>query len=240
MNPPRSPYLASLLHPLNLAMLALSIVAGLCSAWWLFPAGLVIWIIMFVLAAQDPELRLAQLMEARAPLAQRFQPYFNRIENSQAAIYRSLAGASPRNQSVLGPLQPKVEALVEQVYQLCLRMTESENQRVVEQANADTQKDLVKINELVSGTNDPVAKREYEQSRQALEKRLADLQGVATQLDRFEAKLTNVKQTMERVQTEIIRLQTLDPKTMAQPMAALLQTLQKEAEDLRTFEQTSS
>jgi len=51
------PYLDALRHPLNLAVLALAVAAGLCSAWWLFPVGLVVWGIMVVVHAHDLALR---------------------------------------------------------------------------------------------------------------------------------------------------------------------------------------
>ncbi len=38
-----SPTFDALLHPLNLATLALAAAAGLCAAWWLFPLGLLVW-----------------------------------------------------------------------------------------------------------------------------------------------------------------------------------------------------
>lgn len=37
---------SALLHPLNIIMFVLSIVAGLVAAWWLAPLGLLLWLIM--------------------------------------------------------------------------------------------------------------------------------------------------------------------------------------------------
>jgi len=51
------PYLDALRHPLNLAVLVLAVAAGLFSAWWLFPVGLMVWGIMVVVHANDPALR---------------------------------------------------------------------------------------------------------------------------------------------------------------------------------------
>jgi hypothetical protein len=34
-------------------MLPLSIAAGLCAAWWLFPVGLGLWALMIVISARD-------------------------------------------------------------------------------------------------------------------------------------------------------------------------------------------
>jgi hypothetical protein len=235
---PRSPWLAALFSPLNLAMLGLAVLAGLISAWWLFPLGVLFWAVMVISSATDPRLRLAQTLQTRAvnSLAQRFQPHYDRLERAQAGLYRSLGESRGRTRQALEPVRVQVDALVERCYQLCQRMTALENHRVVEQANAESQKDLVKINELIAAANDPEAKREYEQSRQSLEKRQADLQTAARQLDRFEALLVSLQQELERVQTEAIRLQSLDTRQIAQPAAALLDSLKKEEADIKRFE----
>ena len=47
----RSPFLTALLHPLNLAVLVLSVLAGLVAAWWLFPLGLLFWLVMVTAVA---------------------------------------------------------------------------------------------------------------------------------------------------------------------------------------------
>ncbi len=234
----RSPWAAALFNPLNIAMLGLAVGAGLLSAWWLFPVGVLLWLVMVATQALDPRQRLALTFEARgnAGLAQRFQTYFDRLERLQAAFYRSLAATSGRNRRLLEPLRAEVDGLVGQVYELGQRMTVLENQRVVEQANADTQKDLVRINELIASSNDAMAKREYEQSRQSLEQRQTELQRVALQLDRFEALLTSVRQELERVQTEVVGLQTVRGQEVEQRVPALLQAIRTERSDLVAFE----
>lgn len=235
----RSPWVAALVNPLNLAMLGLAVGAGLLSAWWLFPIGLVLWAVMVSAQALDPRQRLALTFEARgnAGLAQRFQTYFDRLERLQAAFYRSLAEASGRNRRRLEPLRGEVDGLVEQVYELGQRMTALENQRLVEQANADTQQDLVRINELIAASNDAMAKREYEQSRQSLEQRQTELQRSALQLDRFEALLTSVRQELERVQTEVVGLHAARGNEAEQKLPALLKAIQQERSDLTAFDQ---
>ena len=69
----RSPTLSALFNPLGIATLAMSVAAGLCAAWWLFPLGLVIWGVMVYGLATDPALRRLQMMQSRAPVAQRFR-----------------------------------------------------------------------------------------------------------------------------------------------------------------------
>ena len=78
----RSPTVTGLLHPLNLVMLGLVFFAALVAAWWLLPLGLVLWLVMVVTVARDPSLRISHRMQSRAPLAPRFQRYFDRIERA--------------------------------------------------------------------------------------------------------------------------------------------------------------
>jgi hypothetical protein len=48
-----SRWLTALRQPLNLAMLPLSVAAGLCASTWLLPVGLGVWVLMVVLSAQN-------------------------------------------------------------------------------------------------------------------------------------------------------------------------------------------
>ena len=48
-----SRWLTALRQPLNLAMLPLSIAAGLCAATWMLPVGLGLWALMVVIAARN-------------------------------------------------------------------------------------------------------------------------------------------------------------------------------------------
>ncbi len=48
-----SRWLNALRQPFTLAMLPLSVAAGLCAAWWLFPVGLGLWALMVVISARD-------------------------------------------------------------------------------------------------------------------------------------------------------------------------------------------
>jgi chromosome segregation ATPase len=234
----RSPWLVALLNPLNLAMLAAAVGAGLVAAWWLFPVGLLGWALMVVGVALDPRLRLAQTFEARAVggLAQRFQGYFDRLQRVQAAVYRALAEARGSKRRHLEPLRQELDDLMDRAFELCQRFTILENQRLVEQSNADTQKDLVKISELIAAANDPVAKREYEQSRQALQTRLSELEAVSVQIDRFEALLSSLRQELDRVQGEVVRLQTLPADQVRQRVPDLLKVIRQERTDMQAFE----
>jgi len=51
----QSSFRSALFQPLNLAMLGVTILAGVLAAWWLFPIGLVLWLIMVGNSARKSE-----------------------------------------------------------------------------------------------------------------------------------------------------------------------------------------
>ncbi|MCX7682390.1 MAG: hypothetical protein N2508_10610 [Anaerolineae bacterium] len=233
---PRSPWLIALIHPLNLVMIMLAIVAGLLSAWWLFPLGMLLWVVMVVGVARDPSLRLNQRILSRAPLAQRFQRHFDRITRAQVNIFNILATTPSATRRVLAPVQTEVDALVEQVYSLCWRMTALENYRLVTQAQSHLQTDLEHVNRALAQTTDPVLRREYEESRQALVTRLSKLEAVARQLDRVEAQLLSLISEMESMIAEVARLQALKPQEAQPRVGPLVNALRQQARELEGFE----
>src|SRR5258706_4094666 len=101
----RPPLLSALLHPVNLAMFALSIAAGLCSAWWLAPVGFLFWLVMVVVVAREPGLKLTFTRQARQQLAQRFQTRFDRLGNARISILKSLHGEDPGSRRAIAPDQ---------------------------------------------------------------------------------------------------------------------------------------
>ena len=76
----RSPYLVAFLNPFNLSMLGIALFALLFSAWWLFPLGILFWLIMVYNVASDPLLNMNYDMQQREPLAPRFQTHFDHLE----------------------------------------------------------------------------------------------------------------------------------------------------------------
>jgi chromosome segregation ATPase len=232
----RSPLLTALLHPLNILMLVLSALAGLIAAWWLFPLGLLFWLVMVIAVARDPSLRISHQLQQREPLAQRFQRYFDRIERSQVGVFNSLASAPARTRRALQPVQAEVNVLVDRAYALCKRMTGLENYRVVSQSRADMQLDLQQIEAKIQQADDALVKREYEESRQALQERLAKLDAVSTHLERVEAQLMSLTNEMDAIVTEVIRLQAVGPEDATRSVPALVKKIREEAEQLRQFE----
>ncbi len=232
----RSPFLTALIHPLNLLMAGLSVLAGLIAAWWLFPVGILFWFIMVVAVSRDPSLRISHQMKSRAPLAPRFQRYFDRIERSQVGVFNSLASAPTRTRRVLRPIQAEIDALTQQTHALCRRMTVLENYRMVSQSQTDLGADLQQLETKIKDSADPVSKQEYEESRQALQSRVSKLEVVSTQLDRVEAQLMSLANEMDGVVTEVIRLQAMGPDDAARHVPELVERLQEQEDQLKRFE----
>ena len=109
----RPPLLTALLHPLNLAMLALTVAAGLCSAWWLAPIGLVLWLVMVIVIARDPGIQITFTRQSREPLAQRYQTRFDKLDRARISIFNSLQHADPSLRRVVEPLQSALDEMVE-------------------------------------------------------------------------------------------------------------------------------
>jgi chromosome segregation ATPase len=232
----RSPFLTALLHPLNMIMLGLALFAGLFSAWWLFPIGLLFWLIMVLRVARDPTLRFNHQMQERAPLAQRFQRYFDRIERAQLGVFNTLSSAPNATRRVLQPVQTELELLTDQVYALGKRMTTLENYRMVTQSQSDLEHDLQELNETIEQTEDDLVRREYEESRQSLQNRLDKLKAVSTQLERVEAQLMSLSNELDATVTEVIRLQAMGADSAKQFVPELTERLRQQRLQLREFE----
>jgi chromosome segregation ATPase len=236
MPPRRSPWLTALINPLNLAMLAMAVAAGLCAAWWLLPLGLLLWVVMVLAVARDPSLVISSTMESRAPLAARFQSPFDRIERSQVSLFNALAAADPRIRNSFRQVQAETDNLVNQSYLLCQRMSALENYRLVTQSTGNLDNELKRLQDQVAAATDAVVKREYEQSLAALQDRVQKLHATETQLDRVEAQLSSLASQMDAALTEVVRIQSLGPAVAAGQAAALAQTLHKQADDLVAFQ----
>lgn len=236
----KSIYLTALTHPLNTATLALAVAAGLCAAWWLFPIGIVVWLIMVINIVRDPSAKTQQAMEARAPLASNLQPLFDRVERVQLKILRAVEDADNDMKNVLQPIQVVTDALTDRAYKLCRRMTSLENYRLVSQTSSSASADINLINEKIERATDPIVKRELEETRKSMEARAKKMEDVSNQILRVEAQLLSLANAMDTSLTEIMRLQAADPAEAAAAVPDIVQTLKGQMEQLRKFEKEIS
>jgi hypothetical protein len=206
----RSPLATALGHSLNPAMLGLSILAGLIAAWWLFPLGLLVWLIMVWRIASDRRIRLDYDMTARSgTLSTRFQDLYAKVVRSQMRIFNSLMSAGGRTKLALDPVQGALEILTDRVYALCRQMTGPENFLKVSRMNTDLDGEQALLKLAIESATDPVVKREKQEALDALGDRMKKLKKVSTLIDRVEAQLASLATEMDAILADIVRLQAL-------------------------------
>lgn len=220
----------------NAELALLVIFAGLISAWWLFPIGVLLWGLMVWQVAHEPALKINHQLQSRKPLPQRFEPTFTRLEKAQLTVFNSLASAPKATRQAFQPVQAAMERLVEAAYGLCERMTALENYRLITQAKIDLKAELRQIDERLAATQDPFIQREYQTSRRTLEERLAKFEAVTRQLERLDAQLLRLANALDTVVTEVIHLQAQRPATPENEVARLVQKLRAHQSTLETFE----
>ncbi len=237
----RSPYLIAFTNPLNLTMLGLTLAAGLCSAWWLLPVGLLAWLVMFFNVAQDPALRVAFKMQARtSALSPRFQTLYDQVARSQARLFNALATANAATRLTLQPIHDEVETLTDYVYEVCQRMTGPENYLKVTQASSDftSQRALAVL--ALESTSDPLVKKEKQEALAALDDKMKAVQNVENLLSRVEAQVRTVASDIDAALADIMRLQAVGGQEAAKHVPALVQRLRRQLADLKTFEQEAA
>jgi hypothetical protein len=226
-----------LVNPLNVFMLAASVVAGLVSAWWMFPLGLLLWLVMVIVVSRDPALRINVDKNQRDALAQRFQDYFSRVERSQVSVFNSLSNAPTPVRRAMQPVQDELEKLVDRTYAFCQRMTNLDNYRMVAESQRNLDQDLKRVEEALSRAQDPVIRREYEESKKSLEARLGDRLALIRQLDRVEAQLLGLANETDRIVADVLRLQAVGGKEAERQASHLVRKLRQEQSELARFEQ---
>lgn len=233
----RPPLLSSLLHPLNVSMLALTAAAGLCAAWWLTPIGLVFWFIMIIVIARDPGLQMTFSRQSRDPLAQRFQNRFDRLDRARISIFNSLQGVPPAFRRNVQPVQDALDELTEHAYQLSLNMTALENNFSVQQLAASSfDDDIATMQKNIASAANDNEKKEFEEALKSLQIRKTQMKNVGTLLSRFEAQLTGTNNAVDSVVTGIVGLKGRDAKQVAAKIPPLLQALQTEQAELQQFD----
>jgi hypothetical protein len=237
----RSPVMVALLNPFNLAILFLSVMAGLIAAWWLFPLGLLLWIIMVAVIANDKSIRINYNMEARlGTLSMRFQKPYANVVRSQTRIFNALLSTSGRTRRAMSQVQDAIGALVDHVYAVCQQMTAPENYLKTVQNNSDLEGQRALIVLSLNSAEDPVVKKEKEDEVHALEGRIQEIKDIGAMLDRVEAQLSSLVVSMDAMLAEIMRLQMGGPGQIEKESPNLLQQIHQETEQLEALEHEAS
>lgn len=232
---PTSPWSHALFNPLNILMLGASMAAGLISAWWLFPIGLVFWLIMVLKIAYDPALRINHAIQAHSGLPQRFEIPFNRIEKAQVKLFNSLSSQKPLIKKAFQPLQMAVNDLVDQTYQLCVQMTPMVN---LLQANSSPspENELEQLDRLIDALANPAAQKGYERARQALQEKVEQRRTIDEQLGQVDAFLIHLTTEMESLLINMARLQTMDAAVISQQIQDTVDEVRKEIQQIQTLQ----
>jgi len=236
MNNNRSPFLTALLHPLNLAMLALTAAAGLCSAWWLAPVGFLFWIIMVAMVARDPGLKITFTRQSRQPLAQRYQTRFDRLDKARISIFNALQGVSPAFRKAVEPVELSLNDLVEHAYQLSLRLSALDNNFSVQQISNNFDDDIARMQKNIQNATGDAARREYEETLKALQTRKAQLKTMSVLLERFEAQLTGTNNAVDSVVTGIISLKGRSIDAVKEKIPSLTKVIETEQGEFQQFD----
>jgi hypothetical protein len=232
----RSPLILALFNPVNLAMLALTVSAGLCSAWWLAPIGLFFWLMMVFVIARDPGLHMTFTRQSRQPLSQRYQIRFDRIERARFSIFNAMSQATPKLRYVVEPVEAALDSLVEHAYQLSLRMSALDNNFAVQQISSNFADDIAKMEKNIAEIADPASRREFESTLQSLRGRQDQLKSIDALLSRFEAQLTGTVSAVDGVVTGVVSLKGRTPQFAGEKVPALLSIIRAEQDELELFD----
>jgi hypothetical protein len=233
----QSPFLTALFHPVNLAMLALVVVAGLVAAWWLAPIGILLWIVMVIIIARDPGLQLTFSRVNRQPLAQRYQYRFDKLDRSRVTIFNAVASSrSPVLQKIVEPVQTKLDELIEHVFRLCLQLSALDNNYAVQNITGNFDTDIAKLEESIKTVSDETSRKGFQDTLQSLQTRKEKLNCVEKLLTRFETQLTGTSSVIDGVVMSVVGFKGRDPKQVEEKIPSLLTVIQAEQNKMIQFD----
>lgn len=230
-----SPWFIALAHPLNLLILGLSVMAGLISAWWLFPLGLILWLIMVIRIAKDPTLQLKDRMQKRASLTQRFQQRFTRIEKVEIRLMNTANYSTASNTRFFKPIQEKLTEVVDEIHQLCQHVSLLENYLVTSPSPLNLEAEMNEVRKKIQNSTSPQVAREYQETLTSLESRLANMVAISNKLTRFDAQLESTANQLDVILSEILRLQTLEHAQAANEASKIIARISAEQQKFTEF-----
>ena len=232
----RSPLLTALFHPLNLAMLGLTAAAGLCGAWWLAPVGILFWLIMVIVVARDPGLKITFMRASRQPLAQRFQTRFDRLDRARVLVFNAMQRCVPPARKAIEPVQIALDQLVEHIFQLSLRMSSMDNNYAVQRATSNFDSDIADLNKKRDAASDAASRKEYDQALQSLKNGQAQLKRIDSLMVRFETQLTGANSSVDSLVTGVVGLQGLNLSQTEERIPSLIKLIETQEEEFRQFD----
>lgn len=185
-----SAYRDAIRQPLNMAMLILSIIAGLISAWWLLPIGLALWFIMVRGVATHPVTQVQSAQPERPEVTARFQAAVARVEASQLRALNAIGETKRPLRQALEPLQADINRLADTAHRVAQRAAPLEAQRKTRaKSDSDLPHEIATLDRQLVEFTDEAIKRNLAGSRAKLQTRLDGFQTLTEQLDRLDLEL---------------------------------------------------
>jgi chromosome segregation ATPase len=204
-----SAYRDAIRQPLNMAMLILSIIAGLVSAWWLLPIGLLLWFIMVRGVATHPVTQVQSTQSARPEVTARFQAAVERIEAGQLSALSAIGETKRSLRPALDPLQAEINRLVDTAHRVAQRAAPLEAQRKARaKLDGDLPHEIATLDRQLAEFTDEAIKRNLAKSRATMQTRFDSFQVLVAQLDRLEMELDTAADVLDQATKKIEQLRT--------------------------------
>jgi hypothetical protein len=216
-------------------MFIAAILAGLVAAWWLAPLGLIFWLVMVIVVASDPGLKMTFTRQNRQPLAQRFQARFDRMERARFSIFNTLTTFSAQAHKASESAATALDGLVEQVYQLSLRMSSLDNNAAIQRLSSSSADDIAKMQKNIAEATDATSRQEYESTLQSLLDSQSRSKEIDALLTRFDALMTGSGNAVDSVVTGVVGLQGRSVPQIQEKVSGLLSAIQTEENELQQF-----
>lgn len=236
MNNEQAPLVAGLTHPLNIVMLAMSVLAGLISAWWMFPLGLILWAFMVYNITRSPRLQFEHEERSREPLAARYRPLFGRYRKAERKIIEKLDTAPGKVRRELQPLRGATDELSDHAFLVLKRLSSFEEYFRVSESIPDMKKELRHIDDATPLLTNDRLKQEYSDKKAKLEKELARLEATSDYVDRTESEVTRLADELDRIVAEVINTTGRSPEEARDTVATLVTRINELTRQFEAYE----
>jgi hypothetical protein len=137
---------------------------------------------------------------------------------------------------LVNPVQEKLDDLVEQVYQISLRMSALDNTYAIQKISNNFDSEINNIENILLTTIDPRVKEEYLKTLQSLKTRKENSTNLAQILDRFQAQLTSTINVVDGVVTGIASLKGLNQSQISAKIEPMIAAIENDREKILQFD----
>lgn len=226
-------------QPLALIVLLVAIAAGLTTALWLLPLGLLAYAAMVYLNAQDPALKFQTPVAPRVTRPKLTSPTFkaqlDSIERTQQEIGRSASQTNAVLMRLLSPISTQARELVQEAYGLSDKGQTIERYLLTIDRNA-IQKEIKALDAQISATQDQYTCEQLQETRRQREEKLTNVRDLETYVGRITAQLQNIGATLDNVLADTVRLRTADAASADATSNQVAQRLADLKSDMDAFQ----